>query len=424
MRTNQNVAALIFSVCLIWAVPATADVVTDWDAITVQAILNAGALRPAGTGALDWAMVHVAVHDAVQSYQRRFEPYLRLVPAASGSPVAAVAAAAHDILVHQFPAQAASLDTTYKNYLASHQLLLNDPGVLVGQETAAAIIDARKDDGSFPDPLNPNSPTFLGGTDPGDWRPTLPAFASMAAPWMGDVTPFALKDSSQLRPDPPPPALTSGEYTHAYNEVKALGAKFNSTRTPEQTELALFWATNYIATWPRVMRDIATANLSDIGDTARLFALTAVATADALICTWNTKKYYNFWRPITAIQLGETDGNPNTERDQAWLPLVNTPNYPSYTSGANNLTSAVTRSLALFFRTDAITFNVTWVSTGNPAPTNTTRTYSSLSAAMDDVVIARVMEGIHWSFDDEVARRTGKRAADWAFSHVMKPGGR
>jgi len=168
------------------------------------------------------------------------------------------------------------------------------------------------------------------------------------------------------------------------------------------------------------MRDIATANLSDIGDTARLFALTAVAAADALICAWNTKKYYDFWRPITAIQLGDTDGNPNTYADGGWLPLINTPNYPSYTSGATNFTSAVTRSLELFFRTDAITYNVMWVTTGNPAPAKTTRTYSSLSAAMDDVVIARVWEGIHWHFDDEVARRTGKRSADWAFSHVMK----
>jgi hypothetical protein len=413
----RKFACLMSLTCLIWVVPARADVVTDWDAIAVQAILTAGALRPSGTGALDWAMVHVAVHDAVQSYEKRFEPYVGLVPGASGSPIAAVAAAAHDILVHQFPKQAASLDSTYQIYLMS---LLNDPGVLVGQKAAAAIILARSNDGSFPDPNNPNSPAFFGGKDAGEWRPTLPAFASMAAPWLGDVTPFALKDSSQLRPDPPPPALKSGEYTQAFNEAKALGAKFNSARTPAQTELALFWATNYLPTWSGAMRDIATANLSDIGDTARLFALTAVAAADALICTWNTKKYYNFWRPITAIQEGDNDGNPKTEGDPLWLPLINTPNYPSYTSGANNFTSAVTRSLELFFGTDAITYNVTWVSTGNPAPTHTTRTYSSLSAAMDDVVIARVMEGIHWHFDDAVARRTGKRSADWAFSHVMK----
>jgi len=369
-------------------------------------------------------MVHVAVHDAVQSYQQRFEPYVTLVPGATGSPVAAVAAAAHDILVHQFPAQASSLDTTYQNYLTSHSLLPNDPGVFVGQHAAAAIVIARSGDGSFPDPLHPNLPTFTGGLNPGEWRPTLPAFASMAVPWLGDVTPFALKDSSQLRPDPPPPALNTGEYTHAYNEVKALGAKFGSARTPEQTELALFWATNYIPTWAAVMRDIATANLSDFGDTARLFALTAVAAADAVICTWNTKKFYNSWRPITAIQLGDTDGNPNTRADPGWLPLINTPNYPDYTSGANNFTSAVTRSLALFFGTDAMTFTVGWVTTGNPPPTNTTRTYDSFSAAMDDVVNARVMEGIHFRFSDTVGRRTGKRSADWAFSHVMGPKGR
>jgi hypothetical protein len=422
MNVRQSAAAVFFCACLSWAAPAAADVVTDWDAIAVQAIVSAGALRPSGTGILDWAMVHVAVHDAVQSYQKRFEPFLELVPGASGSPAAAVAAAAHDILVHQFPAQASSLTTTYQNYLTTHGLL-NDAGLSVGQQAAAAIIHARANDGSFPVPNQPNEPSFSGGQNPGEWRPTLPAFATMAAPWLGDVTPFALKDSSQLRPNPPPPALTSGEYTHAFNESKALGAKFNSARTPEQTELALFWATNYLPTWSGAMRDIASANLSDIGDTARLFALTAVASADAIICAWNTKKYYNFWRPITAIQLGDADGNPHTVGDSEWLPLVNTPNYPDYTSGANNFTSAVTRSLAMFFNTDSMTYSVTWVTTGNPSPTNTTRTYYSFSDAMDDVVDARVMEGIHFRFADTVARRTGKRAADWAFSHVMRPTG-
>jgi hypothetical protein len=398
------------------AVPAAADVVTDWDEIAVQAILNAGPARPAGTGSLDWALVHVAIHDAVQSYQQRFEPYLQLVPGASGSPIAAAATAAHDILVHQFPTQASSLHTTHQTYLTSHGLGMNDAGVGVGHQAAAAIIAARANDGSFP----ASFPPFVGGQQPGEWRPTLPAFAPMAAPWLGDVTPFALKDSSQLRPSPPPPALTSGEYTHAYNQVKALGAKVNSTRTPEQTELALFWFTNYLPTWARAMQAIAAARLSDIGDTGRLFAVTAVATADALIGAWDTKKHYFFWRPITAIQEGDADGNPDTLGDPLWLPLVNTPPYPDYTSGANNFTSAVTRTLAHFFG-DNITFSVTWFSVGAPAPANTTRTYSSLSAAMDDVVIARVMEGIHFIFADVVARRTGKRSADWAFSHVMRP---
>jgi hypothetical protein len=417
MKTRQSVAVVILCGIMASAVPAAADVVTDWDEIAVQAILNAGgAARPGGTGSLDWALVHVAIHDAVQSYQHRFEPYLQLVPGASGSPIAAAATAAHDILVHQFPAQASSLDTTLQTYLTSHGLGMNDAGVGVGHQAAAAIIAARANDGSFP----ASFPPFVGGQQPGEWRPTLPAFAPMAASWLGDVTPFALKDSSQLRPSPPPPALTSGEYTHAYNQVKALGAKVGSTRTPEQTELALFWFTNYLPTWARAMQAIAAARLSDIGDTGRLFAVTAVATADALIGAWDTKKHYFFWRPITAIQEGDADGNPDTLGDPLWLPLVNTPPYPDYTSGANNFTSAVTRTLAHFFG-DNITFSVTWFSVGAPAPANTTRTYSSLSAAMDDVVIARVMEGIHFIFADVVARRTGKRSADWAFSHVMRP---
>jgi hypothetical protein len=419
MTPRKSLISVMFCGCLSVAALASADVVTDWNKITVDAIIAAGATRPPGTGTLDWAMVQTAVHDAVQAYEGRFEPYVQSISGASGSPVAAVATAAHDILVHQFPAQASSLDTTYLNYLTSQGLALNDAGVLVGQQAAAGIIKARTGDGSFP----ASFPEFTGGTDPGEWRPTLPTLAPMAAPWLGAVTPFALKDSAQLRPAPPPPALTSGEYTHAFNEIKALGAKFNSARTPEETELALFWGTNYLPTWCQVMRDIADANLTDIGDTARLFALAAVATADAIIGAWDTKKYYNVWRPITAVQEGDNDGNPNTIGDPNWLPLLNTPPYPSYTSGATNFTSSVTRTLTLFFRTDDMTYSVTWVPPAPtaPPPMQTTQTYSSFSEAMDDVVLARVLEGIHFRFDDTVARRTGKRSADWTFSHVMRP---
>jgi hypothetical protein len=419
MTARQCLVSVLLCGCLSLAAPANADVVTDWNEIAVAAIVAAGPARPPGTAALDLAMVQTAVHDAVQAYQGRFEPYVQSISGASGSPVAAAAKAAHDVLVHQFPAQTASLDTTYDNYLTNHGLAQNDAGVLVGQQAAAGIINARTGDGSFP----ASFPPFTGGTDPGQWRPTLPLFAPMAAPWFGAVTPFALKDSTQLRPAPPPPALTSGEYTHAYNEIKALGAKFGSARTPEQTEFALFWGTNYLRTWWQVMRDIADAHLTDIGDSARLFALAAVAAADALIGAWDTKKYYNLWRPITAIQEGDNDGNPNTIGDPTWLPLLDTPPYQDYTSGATNFTSAVTRTLTLFFKTDAMTYSVTWVAPAptSPPPAQLTRTYSSFSAAIDDVVLARILEGIHFRFADTVARRTGKRSADWAFSHVMRP---
>jgi hypothetical protein len=171
----------------------------------------------------------------------------------------------------------------------------------------------------------------------------------MATPWMATVTPFTLKDAAQLRAAPPPTPLNSGEYVRDYNEVKALGSINSTERTPEQTALAVFYAGNFIDLWFRTLQGIAETNLSDIGDSARLFALSGLASADAFITAWSSKRYWNFWRPITAIQEGDNDGNSQTVGDPNWLPFLPTPPYPDYTSGANNLTGAMTRTLKHFF---------------------------------------------------------------------------
>jgi hypothetical protein len=238
-------------------------------------------------------MVHAAIHDAVQAYDQRFEPYAVEITGASGSPVAAIAKAAHDVLVARFPAQTASLDATYNAYLANHGgLSQNDPGVSVGQLAAAAIIALRANDGSWP----ANPPVFNGGTEPGEWRPTPPAFAPMAVAWLGAVTPFTLKDSTQFRVNQPPPDLSSRKYANDYNEVKALGALTNSARTLEQTDLAYFYADNHFLLWHRALQGIANTYLDNMGDSARLFALCSLAMADAVITSWDSKLYFNFWR--------------------------------------------------------------------------------------------------------------------------------
>jgi hypothetical protein len=321
------------------ATQVRADAVVDWNIITGQTIPFA--TRPGGAPGLDYAMVHAAIHDAVQAYDRRFEPYAVDIPEASGSPVAAVAKAAHDVLVALFQEKTESLGTNYDAYLANHGLSQDDPGVRVGQLAAAAIIALRANDGSWP--VNPQ--VFKGGTEPGEWRPTPPAFASMAVPWLGAVTPFTLKDSTQFRVNQPPPDLSSRKYADDYNEVKALGALTNSARTLEQTDLAYFYADNAFLYWNRALQGIANAYLDNMGDSARLFALCSLAMADAVITSWDSKLYYNFWRPVTAIQQGDNDFNPSTKGDPDWLPLIVTPAYPDYTSGANSLNGAVTRML-------------------------------------------------------------------------------
>ena len=173
----------------------------------------------------------------------------------------------------------------------------------------------------------------------------------MATPWMADFDPFTLTSPTRFRA-PPPPALTSDRYTRDYNEVKELGGLVSTKRTAEQTDLAYFYVETAPVLWNRALRGIATRYLRKSSDTARLFALANLATADALITCWDSKKFYAVWRPITAIREGDADGNPATVGDPAWQPLINNPNYPDYTSGANSVTGAMTRTLELFFGTD------------------------------------------------------------------------
>ena len=407
------------------AAPVWANAVVDWNEITLQAV-TAG--RPGPVGAVDIALVQVAVHDAVQAIERRYEPYHveiegRPGEKAKGRLSGAVAAAAHDVLIGMYPAQAASLDATYFNYLADKGLS-GDPGILVGQQVAARILPLRR---SNPNPL---PEPFVGASGAGVWRPTpsfignppMPApFSPMAASWMAEFDPFTLTSPTRFRAAPPP-VLTSERYTRDYNEVRELGSLDSAKRTAEQTDLAYFYSDNIPAQWNRALRDVAKRHLRRSGDTARLFALANLATADALISSWDSKKFYSVWRPITAIREGDADGNPATTGDPAWQSLINNPNYPDYTSGANNVTAAMTRTLELFFGTDKAAFEVTSLA---PLAVRKVRRYYRFSDAAEDVVDARVYLGIHFRFADVAARNQGRRVADWTFNHFLLPlGGR
>jgi hypothetical protein len=402
-----GLASLIVCMCLNWAGVARADVVTDWNAIASQTAIP---VRPGPSAVLDMAIVHVAMHDAIQAFEERFQPYSGSIPNASGSPVAAAATAAHDVLVARFPSQSGTLDTLLDNYLNGLGLT-GDAGIAIGRQAAANILNLRAGDGSFPNP----SPDFAGDTNPGDWRPTPPGLAHMATPWLGAVTPFTIEDATQFR-SPPPPSLDSGQYAREYDEVKDLGSINSTARTQAQTDLANFYTDNFLALWERTLRGIATTNINDIGDSARLFALANLSAADAIIAAWDGKLFYHFWRPITAIQQGDSDGNPRTAGDATWLPQIATftPPYPEYPSGANSLTGAMTRTLERLFG-DKMTFSVM------SAFVNQTKTYYRFSDMADDVVNVRIYQGIHFRTADEVARSHGTRVADLAFSHYLRP---
>lgn len=421
MRLLKRLCVFLFGfgASLLMSSAVNADAVTDWNAFAIQAIVAAGPTHGSAISFLDNATVQIAVYDAVQAIEGRFKPYHVHIPGASGSSSAAAAKAAHDVLVNRFPLQAASLDMVYHTYLAAHGIAESDPGVAVGQQAAAGIIAFRASDGSFP--FNP--PPFTGGTDPGVWRPTPsflpgppPSDAPALAPWLASVTPFTLTSPAQFRAFPPPP-LSSRRYAEAFNEVKALGSLSNSSRTPDQTEIALFWSSNYAVLWNQALRDIIAAQVHDIADSARLLALANLATADAGITAWDSKFHYVLWRPITAIREGDNDGNSETAGDPNWQPFINTPNYPDYTSGANNVTGAVTRMLALYFGTDHMTFSV---ATTNPAASEPTRTYHNFSDAAEDVFNARVYEGIHFRPADFQGRKQGRHVARWVFAHFLR----
>ena len=414
MSNFRHMTCAVALAALAWTGAAIADAVTDWNDIANTAV---AAGRPGPIGAMDLALVQLAVHDTVQSFDRKFEPYFAAVRGVSGSRAAAVAAAAYGVLVGFYPTQAATLDATYQTYLADRGLT-GDPGIAVGEAVAARFLPLRRLD---PDPL---PEPFVGGTEPGQWRPTeslLPGppttLSPMFVPWMGSFEPFALTGPARFRA-PPPPELTSDQYTADYNEVKAKGALTGSTRTADQTDIAYFWSENFFAQWNRAIRAIVEGRVTGLGNRARLFALANLAVADAVGGAWDSKLYYNYWRPITAIREGENDGNPDTAGDPEWQPLINTPPYPDYTSGANNVTGAMTKILELYFGTDDITFDVT---SNAAAAVKKTRTFDSFSAASNQVVNARIYLGIHFRTADLEARKQGRAVAEYVYDHVLLP---
>ena len=398
-----------------------ADAVTEWNAFTAQVIASSTHTGPAVL--VDFATVHAAMHDAVQAIEGRYQPYCTEVIGASGSPVAAAARAARDVLVQRFSSQTSSIEARYQAFLAANGIDPDDPGVAAGAEAAAGVIAFRAGDGAFPS--TPPAP-FVGSNEIGSWRPTpsyLPgtpaALSPMAVPWLAGVRPFTIESPSQFR-GRPAPSLDSREYAADFNEVKALGGAVSSARTQEQTDVAYFWSDNTPIQWNRGLRGISEIYVHDLGDNARLFALATMSAADALITCWDSKIHYNYWRPVTAIQLAADDGNPATDADPSWKPLINTPNYPDYTSGANALTAAMTRTLRLVFGRNDVPVSLTSNAAILP-PEKRTRSYARITDVADEVVEARIYLGIHFRFADEEARRQGERIAQWAFAHHLKP---
>lgn len=410
MKRMQIVAALAATATLCAAAPARAGVVGDWNAITVNCAQ--GPLTPANragpAGLLDIALVHAAMHDAVQAIEGRFEPYEYSNRAlrGKGSRSAAAAAAAYGVLAGLYGVGNACLASVAKPSVT----YAGDPGLKAGEQAAAALLPLQRP--TFTLPTDP----WIGSDAPGQWRPT-PGVTQGASTFLAHTAPFALKYPGQFRPAPPPP-LTSFRYARDYEEVKAIGAATGSTRSAAETDLARFWSMNFFVQWNDALRGIAEQYVPDVGDAARLFALASFAAADSQISVYEAKYRYNFWRPITAIQNGEHDGNARTKGDPAWNSFVPAPAYPEYSSGANCLVAAITTVLESFFDTNEKSFQIRSTA---PGVVTTPRTYARFSDAAREVVEVRILQGIHFRFAEDAGRVQGERVGRWTYRNYLQP---
>jgi hypothetical protein len=397
--------------------------VTDWN----EWVTNVQAARGQGNqaAARALAMMNAAVYNAVNAIHPTHEFYKfdarGLGNVSNASDDAAAAQAAHDVAVKLYSAAATEFDghlTDQLDELAD----LGEPGiaegVALGAYAAAQIVAQRANDGS----ATPPNVTYPIGSDPGDWQPTAPLYNPIpATPWWPGVKPFALVSGDQFRPGPPP-ALTSDKYTQAFQEVKALGRFDSTTRTPDQTEMALFWSglvngvsvsNAGVTLWTQIAKQASEARHLTLADNARLFAMMNVAAADAFIAGFDAKYAYNYWRPDTAIRAADTDGNPDTVPDANWAPVFPDPNHPSFLSNHSIHGEAVAQALVSFFGTDRFPFTATWA--------GVTRSFNGFTDAAKEGGKSRLFAGIHWSFDVSAGLQAGRKVGDYVADHFFLP---
>jgi membrane-associated phospholipid phosphatase len=404
------------------------DEVHEWNTIAFD-VTSAGG-QNAIIASRAAAMMHVAIHDALNSIDRRYEPYVHEGRAESDSaPAAAIAAAAHDVLAAAIPGftkaesrphASEALQKAYERAIAKvSEGPAREHGIAAGQAAAVAILTLRKDDRADA------PPQYTPGTTPGAWRPHPnpvppnppiedPAHAAGNAaavlPQWAEVVPFTMGAPWQFRL-PGPPALTSAEYARDFEEVKRIGGKDSTDRTPEQTEIAKFWYDGSPHHWSRIARVVAASRGLDRWDNARLLALVNMAVADGYIAGADTRYHFNLWRPVTAIRLADTDGNDATTPDPKWESLLNTPALPDYPSTHSVCGAAAATVLARFFGSDDVNFTLP----SGPPFAGQTRTYTSFSAACREIGESRIYAGVHFrsacTDGIKLGKQIGRRAS-------------
>jgi hypothetical protein len=415
-------------------VSARADEITDWNVVAMEVLARGGQNPVVMTRGV--AMAHLAVHDALNAIDRRYEPYLydaRSEPGAA--PAAAVAAAMRVALIGALAGfgspeqQAKARERTETAYAAALAKIpdgrARQDGIATGQAAAAAMLTLRKADGATA------QVAYTPGTQPGQWRPhpnPVPANppipdANLAAgnqpamlPQWGHMMPFTMRAPWQFRLRPPP-SLTSEIYARDYNEVKRLGGKQSGARTAAQSEIARFWYEGSVQGWNRIARLVAGQRSLDRWEHARLFALLNAAMADGYIAGADTRYLYNFWRPVTAIRAGDANGNDATAGDPTWETFMNTPSLPDYPSTHSVLGGAAAVVMSRFFGTDQLSFTMT----SGPPFAGITRSFKSLSEAQEENGDSRVYSGIHFRNSTVAGILQGEQIGRQAFAQYLQP---
>ena len=416
-----------------------ANAVTIWNANAGEAAL-AACIAPVDNPLHEsrlYAVTHLAIHDALNAIERHSRPYAFAARIRGQvSPEAAVAAAAREVLVTligQIPAPfppacvEAGIASVEADYTAALEEIpdgaAKTEGLRVGRAAAATILALRAGDGSDTPLLDPEYPQ---GTDPGEYRFT-PGFTFVFAPGWADVTPFVLRRSSQFRPGPPY-AVTSRRYAADLNEIKELGGDDITTpsaRTAEETEMALFWVESSPLQWNRIARTVAEERGLDMWEAARLFGLLNMALADGYIASFDTKRHYNYWRPVTAIHMADTDGNPNTEGDPTWTPLVPTPPITEYESAHALEGGAGAQVLRRFFGTNRVRFSTCSLTLPEGSrcsdETPVLRSFRTFSQAAEENAISRILVGFHFRKGAEEGLARGRKIGDFAVDRFLRP---
>jgi membrane-associated phospholipid phosphatase len=383
------------------AKPQPSNVVVEWNRTLLSLVQTPGAQPATIQPTRDFAIMSAAVLEAVNAV--RGDHHGRTHRAQQ---TVAAAQAAHDVLTSMFPAARPALDQELATDLAGVASGRVSDAVRAGRHAATAELRARAHDGATVTP-----PPYLTTGAPGDYRPTSPAFAAPVFTHWGSVTPFVLRRGDQFRPRPPA-RLDSTRYAAAINEVQRLGQDTSTVRTPEQTTIAQFWAAPIQNYWNTIADDVTTARHSDVETSARTFAQLDLGIADATIALYDAKYAYRLWRPITAIRLADTDGNPLTKADPTWTPLATTPPDPSY-AGAHSTISA-TAATILTAAYGNVPFTVS-----SPLLPGVTRSFGTFRAAAAEAGLSRIYAGIHTRLDHRAGLRLGTEVGRYTLANAL-----